>query len=273
MKKIIVPVDFSEQSENALKTAASIATKYGSEIFVLHMLELSEALVSSNEQAHYEQAVFLIKLAEKRFETFLEKPYLKGIKVTPIVKHHKVYSEVNEVAEKHQADLIVMGSRGTDGIKEIFVGSNAEKMVRNSNVPVLVIKDYIEGFEVKRFVFACDFEEENLEPFQRAKNLADKFGAELILVNINTPGDNFLSTKDAFKKINKFLHLAKASLEVEIYSDYSVERGILAFSESRNADLIGLPTHGRKGLSHFLMGSIGEDVTNHSKIPVITFKI
>ncbi|MDX1769874.1 MAG: universal stress protein, partial [Arenibacter troitsensis] len=56
MKKIIVPVDFSEQSENALKTAASIATKYGSEIFVLHMLELSEALVSSNEQAHYEQA-------------------------------------------------------------------------------------------------------------------------------------------------------------------------------------------------------------------------
>lgn len=273
MKKIIVPVDFSEQSENALKTAASIATKYGSEIFVLHMLELSEALVSSNEQAHYEQAVFLIKLAEKRFETFLEKPYLKGIKITPIVKHHKVYSEVNAVAEKHQADLIVMGSQGADGIKEIFVGSNAEKMVRNSNIPVLVIKDYIEGFEVKRFVFACDFEEENLEAFQRAKKLADKLAAELILVNINTPGDNFLSTKDAFKKINRFLHLAKASLEVEIYNDYSVERGILAFSESRNADLIGLPTHGRKGLTHFLMGSIGEDVTNHSKIPVITFKI
>ena len=112
-----------------------------------------------------------------------------------------------------------------------------------------------------------------MEPFQRAKNLADKLGAELILVYVNTPGDNFLSTKDAFKKINKFLHLAKASLEVEIYNDYSVERGILAFSESRNADLLGLPTHGRKGLSHFLMGSIGEDVTNHSKIPVITFKI
>jgi len=93
------------------------------------------------------------------------------------------------------------------------------------------------------------------------------------LVYVNTPGDNFLSTTDAFKRINKFLHLAKASLEVEIFNDYSIEQGIISFGESRNADLIGMPTHGRKGLTHFLMGSIGEDVANHSKIPVITFKI
>lgn len=273
MKKIIVPVDFSEQSEIALKTAASIAKKYKSDIYVLHMLELSEALISVNEQVHYEQAVFMIKLAEKRFTEFLDKPYLKGINVTPIVKHHKVFSEVNAIVEKHNADLIVMGSHGTDGIKEIFVGSNAEKMVRNANVPVLVIKDEIPGFEVQRFIFACDFKEENLEAFQRAKLLADKLDAEMILVYVNTPGDNFLSTTDTFKRINKFLHLAKASLEVEIFNDYSVEQGIISFGESRNADLIGMPTHGRKGLTHFLMGSIGEDVANHSKIPVITFKI
>ncbi|MGB5479439.1 MAG: universal stress protein, partial [Eudoraea sp.] len=55
--------------------------------------------------------------------------------------------------------------------------------------------------------------------------------------------------------------------------DYSVEKGVLNFSESIHADVIGIPTHGRKGLSHFFMGSIGEDITNHSKIPVITFKI
>nr|AWJ66201.1 putative universal stress protein [uncultured bacterium] len=62
-------------------------------------------------------------------------------------------------------------------------------------------------------------------------------------------------------------------MEVDIHNDYSVERGILNYSETSGADIIGIPTHGRKGLSHFFMGSIGEDVANHSKIPVVTFKI
>ncbi|MCP4975162.1 MAG: universal stress protein, partial [Maribacter sp.] len=62
-------------------------------------------------------------------------------------------------------------------------------------------------------------------------------------------------------------------LEVEIHNDYSIEKGILNYGEKINADIIGIPTHGRKGLSHFFMGSIGEDIANHSNVPVVTFKI
>lgn len=97
--------------------------------------------------------------------------------------------------------------------------------------------------------------------------------AEIELVYINTPGDSFLSTADAYKRINEFLSQANIGRQVEIYNDYSVERGILNYSESVSADAIAISTHGRKGLTHFFMGSIGEDVANHSKIPVVTFKI
>lgn len=273
MKKIIVPVDFSEQSEYALKVAASLAKKYGSEIFALHMLELSDALVSSSEGLQQEHAMFLLKVAEKRFDTFLDKPYLKGIKITPIIKHFKVFSEVNEIAQKHGADLVVIGSHGTDGLKEIFVGSNTEKVVRNSNIPVLIIKDDLEDFQVRHVTFACDFKEESLLAYRKAKDFVDKFSAELHLVYINTPGDDFLSTKDAYKRISQFLQKAGVGKEVEVYNDYSIEKGILNYSESINADLIGISTHGRRGLSHFFMGSIGEDIANHSKMPVVTFKI
>ena len=274
MKTIIVPIDFSEQSEYALKVAASLAKKHNSEILALHMLELNEAMISSSEGFHPEQTVFLLKLAEKRISDFLDKPYLEGVnKITPIIKHFKVFGEVNEVAEKHNADIIIMGSHGTDGLKEIFVGSNAEKVVRNSDIPVLVIKDELEDFKVTDFVFACAFKDESLVAFQRAKDFADKLGAKLHLVYINTPGDNFLSNGDAYEKIAKYLQKAGAGKEVQIYNDYSVEKGVLNYSESINADVIGIPTHGRKGLSHFFMGSIGEDIANHSKIPVITFKI
>ncbi|MEM8845973.1 MAG: universal stress protein [Bacteroidota bacterium] len=273
MKGIIVPVDFSEQSENALQVAASLAKKHDSELYVLHMLELSPSIMSESGYIAQEQVVHLIKVGEKRFNDFLDKSYLKGIKVIPIIKHYKVFQEVDEIAKKHDIELIVMGSHGTDGLKEIFIGSNTERVVRSSEIPVLVVKGEVKQFELKNFVFACDYKEENIPALKKAKQMAELFDADLKLVYINTPADEFLSTEDAYNRISKFLNLAKEGFEVEIYNDYSVEKGILNYSETVAADLIGIPTHGRKGLTHFFMGSIGEDVANHSNIPVITFKI
>ncbi len=273
MKKIIVPIDFSDQSEYALKVAATLAKKHGSEILAIHMLELNQAALTSSEGFHPKQTVFLIKLAEKRFSEFLNKPYLEKLTITPIIKHFKVFSELNDVAKEHQVELIVMGSHGSDGMKELFVGSNAEKVVRNSDIPVMVVKNELENFKVERFVFASDFKEDSLLAYKKAKNFAELLKADFEPVYINTPGDNFLSSKDAYERINKFLALAKEGKQVEVYNDYNVEKGIMNYSETVNADMIGIPTHGRKGLSHFFMGSIGEDLANHSKIPVVTFKI
>ncbi|WP_190811051.1 universal stress protein [Flagellimonas sp. S3867] len=273
MKSIIVPVDFSEQSEKALKVAANLAKEHDAELLVLHMLELSPAIMSESGYVSQEQVVHLIRIGEKRFAKFLDKPYMKGVAVTPVIKHYKVFSEVNELAQNHNADLIVMGSHGTDGLKEIFIGSNTERVVRTSDVPVLVIKDDNDKFKVERFVFACDFKDENIEALKKAAEIAKLFKSKLYLVYVNTPGDEFLSTEDAYSRITKLLNIATLGLEVEIYNDYSVEKGILNYSESVAADLIGIPTHGRRGLSHFFMGSIGEDIANHSQIPVITFKI
>jgi len=98
MKNIIVPIDFSDQSDNALQVAASIAEKNNATIYALHMLELNEAILSSSEGFHPEQTVFLIKLAEKRLGDFLDKSYLERVTVVPIIKHFKVFSEISQVA-------------------------------------------------------------------------------------------------------------------------------------------------------------------------------
>ena len=134
MKKIIVPVDFSEHSEFALEAAAGLAHKFGSELIVLHMLELSNAIISSASEALNQETIYYLKLAEQKFETFLDKPYLEGLKVSPVVKHFKVWSEVNEVSIAHKANLIVMGSQGASGIKEVLIGSNTQKVVRYSDI-------------------------------------------------------------------------------------------------------------------------------------------
>ena len=90
MKKYIVPVDFSDHAEYALKAAAQLAVEDHSEILALHMLELSDSYFSASDAEHLQELYFYLKIAEDRFNEFLDKPYLKNISVIPLVKHFKV---------------------------------------------------------------------------------------------------------------------------------------------------------------------------------------
>ncbi|PKG52678.1 MULTISPECIES: universal stress protein [Olleya] len=277
MKKIIVPVDFSDHSNYALESAAILAKKYDAEILALHMLEISETILTKGEADLQAETVFFLKLAEQRFTDFLQQDFLKDVKVTPIVKHFKVFTEVNEVAKEHNADLIVMGSHGSSGLKEIFIGSNTEKVVRHSDVPVLVIKNKPTNLSFENVVFASDFSESTVTPYINATKLFDKLGANLHLIYVNTPGDNFNSTSEMEQIVVNFLQKADGNLdklsEVKYISDYTVEKGILNHANVSGANAIAVATHGRKGFTHFLAGSISEDIANHSSLPVVTFKI
>ena len=110
MKNILVPTDFSDTSAHALEVAAKIAKKQKATITVVHMMGLSETILTKDKSHEFEKAVYHMSLAKKRFEDFLNKPYLKDIEVYDIVHNYKVFSEINNVAKEHQIDLIVMGS-------------------------------------------------------------------------------------------------------------------------------------------------------------------
>ncbi|MGC6431049.1 MAG: universal stress protein [Jejuia sp.] len=277
MKKIIVPIDFSNHSEYALKTAAKLAKSYNAEVLALHMLEMSDIMLSASDGLQNQKAVFFFKLAEQKFEQFLKKPYLQDIKVTPIVKHYKVFHEVNDVAMEHGADLIIMGSHGATGLKEYFVGSNTERVVRNSDIPVLVVKRELASINFDVVAFACDFSEEAITPYLKARTMFQAMGAKIYLVHVNLPNDHFKSSLQIEQNVVNFFTKAEGNLDkmddVCYVCDYTVEDGLLNCANKIGADLIAIPTHGRKGLAHFFEGSIGEDVANHATLPVMTFKI
>jgi len=277
MKKIIVPIDFSEYSEYALETAAVLAHKFNAEILVVHMLELSSAVLTSAVDKQEVEAVFYMKLAEKKFNNFLNKDYLNDIKVTPIIKHFKVFSELNEVVKEHHADLIVMGSHGASGIKEVLVGSNTEKVVRHSKIPVLVVKHNPILTDFEKVVFACDFSENAVKPYINATKMFEKLHVNMHLLYVNLPDIGFKSSAEMEKSVAEFLKMADGNLSnvnnVHYINDYSIEQGILNFSNIIGADLVAIATHGRTGLAHFFEGSISENIANHSTLPVMTFKI
>jgi len=277
MKKIIVPIDFSEHSEYALKTAAKLARINNAEILALHMLEMSDIMLTASDGMQYEKAVYFYKMSEQKFDKFLEKDYLKDLKVTPIIKHFKVFSEVNDVAHKNDADLIIMGSHGSSGVKEFFIGSNTERVVRSADIPVLVVKSSVKDVNFESVVFACDFAEESIKPYINAVKMFNKIGSKFSIVYVNLPNERFKSSLEIEKRVINFLTKADGNLnrmkDVSYVSDYTAEDGILNFSTKIGADIIAVPTRGKKGLAHFFEGSISEDVANHAILPVITFKI
>lgn len=274
MKRILVPTDFSNHAEYALKAAAQIAKKNDGEIFLIHMLELPTAGADALSRSHEMPELMLFKnIALKKLDELMDSDFLGDIKISRIIQFEMAFDGIVKTAEVQNIDLIVMGSHGANGFQEMFIGSNTEKVVRNSEVPVLVVKREEPEFKADKFVFASDFSEEAKKPFERALSFAKEFGSKLHLVNINTP-NNFKSTKVAEETMENFLvGIDTTNITTHIYNDVNVEKGILHFAKNIDADIIGMSTHGRKGLAHFFNGSISEDLVNHAKRPVITFKI
>ncbi|SEN41350.1 Nucleotide-binding universal stress protein, UspA family [Flavobacterium sp. CF108] len=274
MKRILVPTDFSEHAEHALKIAAQIAKKNDSEIIILHMLEFPH---QSNDAifggVSIPETMLFMQKANETLDTISQSSFLDGIQVTEVVKMDKPIHGITQVSKDYNIDLIIMGSHGSTGVEELLIGSNTEKVVRNSEIPVLVIKKDISDFNVQNIVFASDFTEETKKPFEKLLNVTKSFDAKLHLVTICTP-NSFKPTHVIEKAINDFTsHFNLTNYDTHIYNDTNIEKGIINFSNSINADIIGMCTHGRTGFAHFFNGSISEGLVNHAVKPVITLKI
>ena len=274
MKRILVPTDFSKYSEEATKVAAQIAKKYNSEVILLHMLELPQQASDALGDGKSIPEIMLYKnRAISNLETLMDAKYLKDINVSEAIEFKKVHDGILDACEKNKVDLVVMGSHGTSGFDELFVGSNAEKVVRLSKIPVLVVKKEAKDFKARNFVFASDFSKETRKPFQKMMEFAKIFDSNLFLVMICTP-NSFKTTHQAEKTMHDFIaNYEMENYSTHIYNDTNIENGIINFANSVDADLIGICTHGRTGLAHFFNGSIGEELVNHAVKPVITFKI
>jgi len=276
MKSILVPIDFSDQAKYAAKVAASIAREVDAKLVLLHMLEIPTGVVdpaSFGTSNNTPSALLFLDRARQKFATFSKEPFFHGLEIEESVHFHKAFDGIIAESKEKEVDLIVMGSKGTSGLEEMLVGSNTEKVVRNSEVPVLVVKKEIENFKVENIVFASNFKMQNKVTFQSILNFTKVFDAKIHLLKINTI-HNFETTKQSSDAIREFINgYDLGDYSLNIYNDVSVEKGILNFSKLIDADLIVLNTHGRRGLMHLFNGSIGEDLANHAKLPVVTFKI
>lgn len=191
MKKLLVPCDFSKPAIHAFQFALDVAAKSeNSKVHVLYIIEVSAMHdsilmpVLSFEEQTFNDAQ---KSAQKEFKQLNKKFNTESVDVVFEVLIGKVSEGIQQYVHDHALDAIIMGSHGATGVKEFFVGSNAEKVVRYAEVPVIVLKEQFKG-SIRNIIFPNTLQTENQEDLiQKVKALQHFFKAHLHIVWINTP--------------------------------------------------------------------------------------
>ncbi|MEZ7876763.1 MAG: universal stress protein [Polaribacter sp.] len=275
MKKILVPIDFSKPSEYAAKMAAKIAKKTGASITLIHLIELPSEIVDIYYGSRFsipESMLYLRKIKEKILK-FKNNFFTEDMKVDYFIKLNNPFDGIRKYADKIDADLIIMGSKGHSKFEEIIIGSNTEKIVRSSKIPVIVVKRDSKKFSLKNLVFASNFKKDNKEVFIKFLDFANIFNSKIHLLRVNTPSqfENTFEAKQKMKDFIKEYNLLKYS--INIYDDTSIEKGIINFSREKKVDLIALSTHGRSGISHLFSRSVAKSLSEIALKPIFTVKI
>ena len=281
MKSILCPTDFSEQANHAVEAGYYLAKKFHADFHLLHVVE-SDTEIDINmgratgEEGRGTNDIYFLKLIDvtrKKMDELVSTPGLQSINITSDVKVGKPFKFIFEEINSGKHDLIVLGSKGVSGFKKILIGSNTEKVVRKSPIPVLAVKEYVQESNFKNIVYASTFNEDEHELISRLNERQKAFGSTLHLVRINTP-NNLQTDWTTRKKMREFVNRFKITdYTFNIYNDAIEEDGIIYFAEETDAGMIAMATHGRTGFAHLLSGSIAEDVVNHAKRPVYTYNL
>lgn len=282
-KKILVPYDLSEKSRNALDWAVKIASKEKAEIIIQHVMIQDPRLISYN-LVHYKDEIE--KNAKTAIAEDLKKLSAPALSVSTLVTWGDPVSTIAQTIKSKNIDLVITGTHGRTGIKHFFLGSTAEKITRLSPAPVLTVRGKPES-EITKVLVPVDFAEYTEELLLVANHLHQLGSHTFELFHVITPPDVFFYTpnelpfntsawNDEFQKNSekklKEIALKHPSLNATCSVDFGpVANTICEKAKKIKADLILIPTHGRKGLNHFLLGSVAEQVVRYSPCSVLSF--
>jgi nucleotide-binding universal stress UspA family protein len=263
MKRILVPCNFSPCCENAIRFAAELSARSGAEVIVLTVIKATDTS-GLTEPYMTETAA---KEARIKFREIIRLVSTQT-SFRHLIRKGKLLPVLLRCIARHEVDLVVMGTRGSRGWDQFFLGSSIEKVVRISPVPVFAVKGDTRINKIKNIVFPCNLKTNQPALIQKIKVLQQLFRARLHVLRINMYSRKELpDIKQRPEEYARYYGLENYSLNVQ--SGSNKKELILQFSKEINADMIAMPTHGKCDLKHLYANSVCADVVNHS--PLLTW--
>lgn len=275
MKKILVPTDFSACAKNAEKYALFLAQKIDAELVFLHVINtpVDWSKLTKEQENLFPDAQEAIAQAKQKLSDLLKQAESIGIKSRKILIFNNTNEKIHRFVEDEHIDIVVMGSHGVYGFKDYILGTNTYSMLRNSKVPVFVVKSLPAKLKLDTIVIATNFREETGPTFRDIENLAEILRVKLKVLYVNTP-TYFLETNDILNLGKTFLNeFASYGHEINIIDSFNEEKGIIQYAEKINSDGIAVITYGKSDLKQYFSPSVTENLIGLTELPVISIKV
>lgn len=292
LNKILVPVDFSENSTRAVEWALLLAEYFEADITMIHVILFYQEDVGESERM--ETFEKLVREKEKRIQQQLNKQSRevskRDINIQSVVlRGISPADTLMEFISEMNFDLVVMGTHGKTGIRHFVQGSVAEKIVRNAPIPVLTVHRSVEKNAINRILVPIDFSAYSTRSLEWASAIAEKYQAKLVILHVierevypsfYTPDVETSTSADqnlgelARNHLEEFVRelVDDSLIEQYVVKEGPAHKEIVDFVKENDMDLLVIATHGLTGLEYLLLGSTAEKVIRWATCPVLTVK-
>ncbi|MEO8045209.1 MAG: universal stress protein [Spartobacteria bacterium] len=288
IRNILVPVDFSPMSIDAIASAKSLAERVGATIHLAHVhhtqypVGFRGPVLSADEQAIAFEA-HREKTLSKDLQEIAHRNGLARSGTIHLCHGPSVYREICQLAKRIRADLIVMPTHGRTALGHVLLGSTAERVIQHSPCPVMVTRKSVRRTSTgQRLVLVpVDFSDASIEALQYAVEFTAGTTAKLLLLHVIDLGDSLSTDGLGVYRLSDVREIAREAAErrmadlpnrvdlTQVAYQSLIRNGkpvaeICALAEKRGVELIITSTHGRTGLEHLLIGSVAEKVVRHA---------
>ncbi len=270
MKKIIVAIDFLDCSINALAHAASIANKAGADVELIWV-----NMPDNSKEIFQVDADSMITEVEKRFKGLVEEysPKMGSGKMTYKIREGKVYSEIVKEAEDIMADLIIVGTHGSSGFEEFWIGSNANKIVSASRIPIITIRGGIDILRpLTKIVLPIDSTVETRQKLPFTTELAKFCGAEVYVLSVYTTKISQVRYRvDTYTdQVIEYLEEEEVKYTRDVVEADNLTKSTIGYAERVGANLISIMTEQERTTANLWLGAFAQQMVNHSPFPVLS---
>lgn len=275
MKNILLLTDFSENSLNAMRYALKLFKDDICNFFVLHVeistTYISDDLIVASNQSVYESLVKKSKHKLAKVVTKLESEFKNEKFHFNILVDHDVFIDaIKQTVNAKQIDLVVMGTNGVTGAKEVVFGSNTINVIRKIDCPTLVIPQDFTFRKPNEILLPLDvFDATSGTAFEHAIEFIKQFSKKLHLLRvIPNAVDSGVALKDT-NQINYFLK--PDEYEYHVVSDVPMANVVNSYEQTHNIDLIVLLVQGESLFERFFVGSPTTQISNKISVPLLVF--
>ncbi len=263
--KIIVPLDFSDNSIKALDLALLLSGKRKSEITLVHVIELvydfaSQAAVALDSL--HKESQKLMKELESKYST-------RDIKIDHEIQEGTASISIARIAEEREADLIVMGTLGASGIKKTLFGSTTVNLLKETNCPVLVVPKSARIHQLQRITLALEFANHEPASIDKLIGFTENWSFYLEFLHIQTSDD--FKEELAILGLEKYMTNKFPHLPVRFYTYYgeTVNDGLDSFLDEHEHMILVMCHHHRNLMDTFLHKSHSFEMAYHTQVPLL----